>query len=388
MRILLALLLLVSTAHAAFETGPADSVMRIPASGSNGRGKYGSIDLSKAAAVGSSILPIANGGTGTAALLDEPVQMINATITPSVAANALTLALKNKAGNDPSSGDPVKMSFRSSTLTSGAYVQRTVTGALSLVISSGSTLGHSSGAPSPIYVYFLDNAGTVELAAGSSPVDERALQSTTAEGGAGAADSNIVLYSTTARSNVAVKLFAILQVTEATAGTWLTAPSSVALDGVWPVAQMQLRPGGTSVGIGGYAISSSSGAFTTTSTSLVDVTNLSVTIVTTGRPVKLEVVGSTGITNAYCYVDNTASSHTQQQGFFAFNKDGSDVGGVAIGGGVASTNSTTFTMGNCPSYRDQSPTPGSHTYKFRAQCSSGVCSNVSVNSMVLVAYEL
>ena len=52
-------------------------------------------------------------------------------------------------------------------------------------------------------------------------------------------------------------------------------------------ANLAARATGTSVGAGGVAISSSSGAFTSASGSLVAVTNLSVTLVTTGRPVEL-----------------------------------------------------------------------------------------------------
>lgn len=48
------------SAIAAYETGPSNSVLRVPNAG--GRPKYGSVDLSKTAAVGTSKLPIANGG--------------------------------------------------------------------------------------------------------------------------------------------------------------------------------------------------------------------------------------------------------------------------------------------------------------------------------------
>ena len=64
---LAALLLISPLAQAGVEFGTADQVMRVP-SGVSGsyRGKYGSIDLSKTAAVGTSILAAANGGTGIA----------------------------------------------------------------------------------------------------------------------------------------------------------------------------------------------------------------------------------------------------------------------------------------------------------------------------------
>lgn len=149
----------------------------------------------------------------------------NGTITSSVAANALTVALKDAAGSDPSALSPVNISFRSSTAANGTYNVRSVTAALSMVVSSGSTLGHSSGSDQPIYIYALDNAGTVELAVSFNLFDEGMRQSTTAEGGAGAADSGSVMYSTTARSNVPVRLIGKLVSNQTVAGTWAATPT-------------------------------------------------------------------------------------------------------------------------------------------------------------------
>lgn len=148
----------------------------------------------------------------------------------SVAANALTVALKQSDGStDPSTGTAaVKISFRSSTNSSGAYNQRSVTAALSMVVSSGSTLGMTSAQEALLYVYALDNAGTVELAISQTKYLDGAVVTTTAEGGAGAADSNALIYSTTARTGVPIRLIGVLKATEATAGTWATAPSMVA----------------------------------------------------------------------------------------------------------------------------------------------------------------
>jgi hypothetical protein len=156
-------------------------------------------------------------------------ELSNLGLAASVASSALTIALKQSDGStDPSSGaSAVKIGFRSSTATSGAYNQRSVTGALSVVVSSGSTLGHASGVTHYIYVYALDNAGTVELGVCSSLLDESAVQTSVAEGGAGAADNAQTLYSTTARTGVPVRLIGRLKVSEATAGTWATAPSEI-----------------------------------------------------------------------------------------------------------------------------------------------------------------
>ena len=140
-------------------------------------------------------------------------------ITASVASNALTI-----------SASALTLDFRSTTLGSGAVT--TVTGTpANLVISSGSTLGTVNAVQSRIVVLALNNAGTIELAAvniaGGNDLSETGVISTTAEGGAGAADSNNVIYSTTARTGVAYRVIGYIDSTQATAGTWATAPSTI-----------------------------------------------------------------------------------------------------------------------------------------------------------------
>lgn len=140
-------------------------------------------------------------------------------ISASVAASALTI-----------SASALSLDFRSAALTSGTVT--TVTGTpANLVISSGSTLGTVSATQSRIAVIAMNNAGTIELVAvnisGGNDLSETGLISTTAEGGAGAADSANVFYSTTARTNVAYRLLGYIESTQATAGTWATAPSTI-----------------------------------------------------------------------------------------------------------------------------------------------------------------
>lgn len=140
-------------------------------------------------------------------------------ISASVAASALTI-----------SASALTLDFRSTTLGSGTIT--TVTGTpANLVISSGSTLGTVSATQSRIIVLAMNNAGTIELAAvnisGGTQLDETNLISTTAEGGAGAADSASVVYSTTARTSLAYRVIGYIESTQATAGTWATAPSTI-----------------------------------------------------------------------------------------------------------------------------------------------------------------
>ena len=153
----------------------------------------------------------------------------NLTLAATVSSGALTIAVKTQMGNDASSTDQIFVGMRSATVASGLYNRRTITSALSLVISSGSTLGQVNSQASRIWVYLIDNAGTLELAASHAYYKESAVVTTVAEGGAGAADSATDIYSTTARSNVPLRLIGYLDNTQATAGTWATAPSTVQL---------------------------------------------------------------------------------------------------------------------------------------------------------------
>lgn len=157
-----------------------------------------------------------------------PGDLYNMTIAASVGANALTVSLKQQSGANPSTGaSQVAISFRSATANSGVYVKRTVTSALSLTIPSGATMGFSNGVSDNIYVYAIDNNGTVELAVSTEALwDEALLWDTTVMNTS--SDSRIVLYSASARSGVAIRLLGRLRLTEATAGTWATDPSNIA----------------------------------------------------------------------------------------------------------------------------------------------------------------
>jgi hypothetical protein len=172
----------------------------------------------------------AGGGSyaAQAAAPNQSHELTNLGLSASVATNALTIALKQKDGStDPGAGTAaVKIGFRDATAANGDFVQRTVTGALSVVIPSGTTIGAKNAQQNVIYVYALDNAGTVELAVSLKRFDEGSVQtSTSISGGA----TETTLYSTTGRSSKSIRLIGRVTATEATAGTWATSPSEVSV---------------------------------------------------------------------------------------------------------------------------------------------------------------
>ena len=142
-------------------------------------------------------------------------------ISASVAASALTI-----------SASALTLAFRSNTLTSGAVT--TVLGTpANLVVPSGATLGAMATQSTRLIVLALNNAGTIELAVtkeiptqgGDKDFSETNLLSTTAI--SAGATSPFVIYSATARTNLAYRVIGCIDITQAVAGAYSTAPSKV-----------------------------------------------------------------------------------------------------------------------------------------------------------------
>lgn len=153
----------------------------------------------------------------------------NLSLSASVAASALTVAIKGQDGNDPSASDSVIINFRSATASSGLSSQLTLTAALSIVVSSGSTLGSTSAIATTYALAVFNDGGTARMAIINPLVLPLVdgIASATSEGGAGAADSAGVWYSNATITSKAYTIVGYITATEATAGTWATAPSKV-----------------------------------------------------------------------------------------------------------------------------------------------------------------
>ena len=190
---------------------------------------------------------VLNGGAAatSADLID------NLEISASRAAGAETIALKTAAGTDPSGADKIRLGFRDSTAGTGAYSVLEITAATSIVISSGSTLGATSATAFRIWLVGFNDAGTFRLGVikcaltdGVYGLQDNVLESSTAEGGAGAADSSGVIYTGTAVTSKAMRVLGYLEYTLTTAGTWDAAPSLAQLyshGDRLPGQHMQLR---------------------------------------------------------------------------------------------------------------------------------------------------
>lgn len=162
--------------------------------------------------------------------------LINGIIVESHSGNAVTIAIKTLSGSDPSSTDTVFIVFRNSTAGTGNYTILSITSAFSITVSSGSTLGASNNTAFKIWLVCFNDSGTTRLGVINCnnnldiyPLNAWQIANSTAEGGAGAADSAAVFYT---GSEVASKSYSILGYLSwenglATAGTWITPPTRI-----------------------------------------------------------------------------------------------------------------------------------------------------------------
>jgi hypothetical protein len=111
------------------------------------------------------LTPLAGATTGLAYLPPNMgFSLVNGYLDFSVAASALTVAIKGFDGNDPSATNPVYVLFRSATAATGSLTLHKLTAATSVVVSSGSTLGATNSVAFRVWVVGYDDAGTFRLA--------------------------------------------------------------------------------------------------------------------------------------------------------------------------------------------------------------------------------
>lgn len=200
----------------------------------NGGLVYSNASGYKITAAGSAGQHVVSAGAAAPLILTPgPYTLDNYSLAASVSANAMTIALKDAAGNDPTATSPVYISVRNATLTTGTTSVIAVTAALSVVITSGATLGTTNGVSAKFSVGIMNNAGTAELVVGNCG----ATNNTNNDGTittivmSAASDSSSVYYSTTARTSLPFRLLGAIVNTQATAGTYASSPSAILLKG-------------------------------------------------------------------------------------------------------------------------------------------------------------
>lgn len=158
---------------------------------------------------------------------------------------------------------------------------------------------------------------------------------------------------------------------------------SMTATGANAVANTRTRSTGSTVGVGGIAISpiisASPGFFNVTSTSYVAVTNLSVTITTSGRPVCIGIINTTGTDTG---IAGIATNSTGNFYISVFR------GATQVATYVYSPPNTVIPGPNLLSIDPVSA--GTYTYTFQMRCGgSGSGQEISIgNGYALMAYEL
>lgn len=162
----------------------------------------------------------------------------NLTLAATVAANALTIALKDRDGSDPSAASPCSAPFRNATLATGDFSVLNAIAATSLVVPDTALLGTVNTIPFRLWVVLFNDAGTLRLGvvnclSGSSIMtlrEDLRYSSTTVGTGSDAAQ---VIYSGTGVTTKAMRILGYLEWSSglATAGTWSSAPTKIQLMG-------------------------------------------------------------------------------------------------------------------------------------------------------------
>lgn len=159
----------------------------------------------------------------------------NLQLNATVAGSALTIAIKDRNGNDPSSASPVIFNYCSG---NGQIVSRAVAAPLTITVPNGASLGTVNGQASRIWVGLFDNAGSPVLGvynalSATTPSilcwDESSQPNTTAVS-AGSTLSQ-VWYTSGGLTSKPFKVLGFVESTQPTAGAWTVAPSKIQLFG-------------------------------------------------------------------------------------------------------------------------------------------------------------
>lgn len=262
---------------------------------------------------------------------------LNIAVTATVAGSALTLTLHTNP--------LVKYPLKSATATSGVPEMAQVPFPMGIVVSSSATLDHVNATNGNIYLYLMKYSNNVDIAVSSIIFPNDTQFTSTAMSGS-ATDGD--LYSNVVHTTKSILLMSHLISNQSTAGTWAAVPTQIACGFMFERANRKL--------------SGSSGSFTTTSSTATDVTNVTVTINTTGtRPVRLRLVGSS---SADSYLGTNRTGATPSATDFLFLRDGTEI----MESTLAITTATTilYVPPSSMNFTDF-PAVGKHVYKLQTR---------------------
>jgi hypothetical protein len=216
----------------------------------------------------------------------------NLQLNATVSASALTIALKDRNGNDPSATSPIILTFS----LFGNNVSRAVATPLSITVPNGASLGTGNNLTNRIWIGLFDNAGTPVLGVYNSlsfpspgnPTilswDETAATTTTAIS-AGSTAPQVWYTQGGALAAKALRILGFVESTQPTAGAWTVSPTKVQLFG--PGIK---RPGDTVQ----EASALFAGPASTSSTTFVPLATTSLTALAAADVIRVESFGQIG----------------------------------------------------------------------------------------------
>jgi hypothetical protein len=166
----------------------------------------------------------AGGGGGAPAIIG----LNNHSLAASASAGALTIALKDANGADPTAGSAVTAYFRNATAATGSLATLTISAATSLTVPSGATLGVSSSTAFRLWVVLFNDAGTARLGvincsdtSNIYQLNERLSSSTAVSS---SANSGGIFYTGSAVTSAAYVIVGYVEWSPSgvTSGTWTT----------------------------------------------------------------------------------------------------------------------------------------------------------------------
>lgn len=227
------------------------------------------------------------GGIDSAYITQSGIGSSIIPITASVAGNALTISLPS-----------VPLDFRKGILTDGTVVKQVV-GNLSITVPQGATLGTVNGVAARLAVLVARNSGNpvlcvVNMAGGLNLDETNGISPTTIS--ASATSSSVIYSASSVTAGSAYRVVGFVDITQATAGTWASAPTLVQ-------------------GVGGQALASmgSLGYGQTWQDVTVSRTSGTTYYNTTGKPIQLVVIGLSG---SAAQIDITATVNSTTVGVF------------------------------------------------------------------------
>ena len=296
--------------------------------------------------------------------------LIGGNLIASVASNALTIAVKTAAGNDPSALSPVKVLIRGQAAADEEYSLITLTAATSIVVPDTATLGAANNSPFRIWIVGFNDAGTFRLgvincrsgsniyALGQFPIVNSTAIST-------GSDSAEVFYT---GSGVTSKPYQILASATwesglGTAGSWSSAPTRFELFSAGsklPGDVVQMRSDETTT------------SGTTTSATLVSLTNGQSKAITPTSAANL--IRATGIGTMGCNIAANMVLQLQREStlvgqpiYYSFNA-------------VGAAPTTVIAI-------DAPQTTSSRTYSFQGKTNTGTLSYPTANAGALLMLE-